>query len=305
MEKGNLEIVKSLVIDILKKINKIISNDCKDNFLNNSKNIGIIFDSKLLDEYRNKVTHCGTTSMYSIKDNRIYFDKSALKKIKDNDEIFIYQLYNDLIHELLHMASSNYDSVNNVFRSGFDEEPFIKDNHTNCGITEGMTEVLRKLIYSEANIEKSDYYVITLITYQLIELIGLITIAKSYFKNLGTENLKNKLNIIKNDNALSEVLFEQIENYFYSRNKSEGASILGYVQRVLVEYFIQKCNIDLNSGVSYEEVINNTKNFERYLVTEDVLESMGKDSSEYQNLSEALAQFYIFKESILDKEIAI
>lgn len=305
METSNLEIVKALVIEILKKINKIIPIDCRENFINNSKNIGITFDSKLLDEYRSRVTHSGTTSIYSIKENRIYFDKSALKKIKDNDEAFIYKLYNDLIHELLHMASSNYDSVNNVFRSGFDEEPFIKDNHTNSGTTEGMTEVLRKVINKEADIDNSDYYVFILITYQLIELVGFQIMAKSYFNNLGTEELKRELNKVQNDKALSDVLFEQIENYFYLRNKDEGSLMLGYVQRLLIEYFIRKTNIDLNNGVSYEEVIKNIKNFERYLITEYVLEGMGKDSSEYPDLSESLAQFYLFKESILDREIAI
>lgn len=66
-----------------------------------------------------------------------------ISQLTSNPKDFYFRQYSQtLLHELSHMASSNYDSETKTSLCGFDKFPTDNESEKNRGLTKGYTEIL-------------------------------------------------------------------------------------------------------------------------------------------------------------------
>ena len=179
-------------VEILSLVEKIIPKGCDRNFYRNIKDLKIQLDMEdtLENTKRDKTLVAGA---YDIKENEIIIPKEFIELIfngSTSNKDFSTKIKLVLLHELFHMASSEYDKEKDIVNCGFYVYPTRNMEQQNVGLTEGMTEMCVSLITGVSNSNNSTYSVGELFCKQLCLLVGLDTMLESYFNNLGIENIK-------------------------------------------------------------------------------------------------------------------
>lgn len=274
-------------------LEEVIPVDCRENFYSNLKNLQTILELDL-DFSKPKPVNIDNnlTGNYNTKDNILRINSDflhelwQLSKKNPNPEQFFWNYYNViLLHELTHMASSNYNSSTDISLCGFDVYPTDKEFEKNRGLTEGFTELIALIGTSNVNEFTSGYYIEANIVSQLIQLVGLQPFLQGYFANKGTILIKDELNkIIKND-IKAENLLRSIEINYQIRNLEQEQNVLGNIQRIILEYLEKKCELLLNNN-EVKELETLLNNFEALIITSDKLKIIKNNPKNYIGIEE-------------------
>lgn len=286
---GNEDIEReNYCIPLLNWLESIIPYKSLDNFYQNLNNVKII----MVNEFDNDNYNNFGIGEYDSLNNKILLNQKNLLLIKERanktgDPILFYNnhLYRILLHELAHMSSAEHIGSN--IYCGYDQFPKCK----NRGLTEGMTEYIAFAGTSSTIPTTSNYYIEVLLTSQLVNIVGIDTMFESYFCDHNIDKIRLKLNKIINNRLLTYYLFKIIQNNFAIKNKDIKQTFLGKIQNILIDYFIEKSNHNLDE-------INE---FEGYLITPNILKQIGRDPNNYIGLKDALDKFAEFKESQLKR----
>ena len=266
----------------LKILEKIIPEELRNNFYTNLGKVKIINnDYSIQETYFG--TNNGATGKYIESSNTItilssYIYKSAIQEGCDKNEAYkcIYQC---LLHELIHMASSNYNEETGKTSSGFNNPSSLKNN----GLTEGLIETISSAIVNPKYNINSGYNIERYIVNQLMTIIGQNPLIYSLFANKGTQLLEEKLNTITKETNLSYELFRHIETIHTQKTYITKTKELEKVQDILLFYLSQKItNLEQENKIS--EIENTLKTYSRWFITKDKLLKLGYDPNIYKNL---------------------
>jgi len=309
VSNNNLIEHREYVINLLRFLENLIPINARDNFYRNLKTLKLKLNLNI--DYTKKQEFDSSDvrkANYNARDNILTIDEDTLREnyelasySKEKEEFFIRELLHILLHELSHMASSNYDEYTGILLSGFDKYPFFIDEESNRGLTEGMTEMIASYGVPSRLEASSLYHVETLFVGQLLQIISRDIILDSYFANKGTKELEIELNKLIPDKQKSWLLFRKTENNFHLRNYNNKQSLLANIQSTLIEYLKEKLLKAKNNGtMTIEEINTSLEVYEKMLVTEDKLLSMKKDPNNYHGLSESIDEFLELKRIILE-----
>ena len=290
---------KEYLANFLQWLENAIPIDCRENFYNNLKTLKADLNLDMDFFELNTESKPGYQEMagYNTKENNLKMNKNSLLEIwkiansTQNPKDFFWRSYSQsLLHELAHMASSQYNLETGVSLCGFDKFPPEKESDKNRGLTEGFTEVI-SMAGVPGTIEiASGYYVEACLINQLIQIIGIDAFSKSYFSNLGTELLEKELGKIINNSNLSFQLFRSIEINFQIRNLKGKQGILGSIQIALLDYLKAKCEMLSEMG-NWEEIANILTIYEQMMITPEKLKIMNKNSDDYEGIEESISKF--------------
>lgn len=284
--------------NFLSYIEGVVPEKFKSNFYNNLKTLQI--ELNLDVEPKNDVekkfyTTCGG---YNTRDNKIVISPESISQIREISKVtndsntFFWKHFNkDLLHELFHMASSNYDKETGISLSGFDKYPTNNIYDSNRGLTEGMTEVLACYGIPGTIEIACGYYIEEMFINQLIQIVGTQPLLDSYFGNLGNNLLREKLCEINDDDVKASSLFALIDLNYSLHEKDIEQTILGTVQSKLVDYYSQKILMDIEKGVPETEIRKSMDIYKNMLVTKEVLITMKKSLSNYPNLDVSIEAY--------------
>jgi len=282
-------------------IENIIPKQYRDNFYRNLRTLKIHLN---IDE-KTKDMNSDSAGSYNSINNEIilnYVDNQRLKEIsKKNsnpDNFFWTQINSTLVHELLHMASTYYDKDNNIELSGFNKFPCEGLLNSNRGLTEGMTEVLACMIVPGSVEISCGYYIEEGLINQLALIVGPQVMIDSYFGNLGTKDIINKLDVLDKKFFDGTMLFQYIELNYRIGNEKGEQTILGKIQYRLVKYFEKKIIKDIYNGITEEEIKKEMYMYKCMLITSDVLVGMKKNPDDYPNLKESIELFTELEEKV-------
>lgn len=289
---------KGYVINLLSWLEGIIPENCKENFFRNiqtldtSLNIGVD-----LSQSNNKIVGNETTGLYDAKSNSLMMPENFLRELwkvsqfDDNPSLFYWRYYSQtLLHELAHVVSSRYDSELELILCGFDVFPAKNDNDKNRGLTEGFTEIISMEGVPGTIEHLSSYYIEISLTNQLIQLVGKSVFLESYFSNLGTSPIQEKLNKIINDPTMSFNIFRSIELNYNANEVCEKQNILGNIQSMLLEYLNKKIEL-LFADDKVEEINNILTNYESIMITPEKLKVCYKNPQQFVGIDENVIKF--------------
>lgn len=284
--------------NFLSYIEGIIPDKYRTNFYNNLKTLQIELNLDVEPTKNDDSKFYTTCGGYNTKDNKIVMSPENIRKTKEISKVtndpntFFWKHFNkDVLHELFHMASSNYDKETGISLSGFDKYPTNNIYDSNRGLTEGMTEVLACCGIPGTIEIASGYYIEEMFINQLTQIVGTQPLLDSYFGNLGNNLLREKLCEINDDVAKASSLFALIDLNYSLHEKNEEQTILGTVQSKLVDYYSQKILMDIEKGVPESEIRKSMDIYKNMLVTKDVLNTMKKDPSNYPNLDASIEAY--------------
>lgn len=284
--------------NLLDFIEKIIPEKCKSNFYNNLKTLQIELNLDVELKNDNENSFCITSGEYNTKDNKISMNPENIKNLKtiskdtnDPNTFFWKNFTKDLLHELFHMASSNYDKETGISLCGFDKYPSNNIYDSNRGLTEGMTEVLSCLGIPGTIEIACGYYIEEKFINQLSLIIGAQSLIDSYFGNLGNKLLREKLFEIDNDAIKASSLFVLIDINYYLFKKNEEQIILGTIQLRLVDYYSKKILSDIENGAPELEIRKSMDVYKEMLVTKEDLNTMQKNPANYPNLDASIEAY--------------
>lgn len=293
---------REYLLKLLEFLEIIIPTNCRDNFYRNIETVSIElnFDYDFQSLSMDKENMYSQSGGYNTSKNELKLLPESLKRIWEiaqstGNPIEFYQkeVSLTLLHELAHMASTNYNKHTLVSLCGFDRFPAESENDRNRGLTEGMTEVIAMAGVPGTVEIASGYYIEALFINQLIQIVGLDVITESYFANKGTQYIENKLNEVISNKEMASLLFRRIEDNYQVRNIDSQQTFLGNVQSMLVSYFCEKISKQLfENNMSAQELNIAFSNFEMMLITPQKLEIMKKRVENYVGLNESLELFY-------------
>lgn len=285
-------------------VESIIPSKYKSNFYNNLKTLQVDLNLDVIYNEEEKSFYTDSAG-YNTKNNKITISPRYIKETKEvsektsNKEEFFWREYNHtLLHELFHVASSNYDKNTGITLGGFCKYPLNDAKFTNRGLTEGMTEVLACCGIPGTIEIACGYYIEELFVDQLSQIIGPEPLIESYFGNLGNELLCEKLKEIDGSGINDYYLFNLIELNYSLKEENDKQTILGGIQEKLVLYFSKKILKDIENGLSEKEIRNKIIMYKNYLVTKDVLITMQKNPDNYPNLNDSLDEFKNLEELV-------
>ncbi len=203
------------IVGILRNIESVIPEDCRENFYTNLKTLRLNFDSMdMLDK--------GYAGSYDSKSNTIRMDNymlvSAGKGMYPNGINFDEETLMILYHELLHMSSCSRDDSFNT--AGF--RNIVKDANGEvlyedlfCGMDEGFTELLATLAFGKQPQDTTSSYEPQIhIMKSLASIVGFENIKRAYFDNRkGMESITNILKELDN-NFDPDAFYSRIEHCF-------------------------------------------------------------------------------------------
>lgn len=188
------------------------------------------------------------------------------------------------------MASSRYDSETKISLCGFDKFAAKNEEDKNRGLTEGFTEII-SMAGVPGTIEiSSGYYIEACLINQLIQLIGNEVFLKSYFSNLGTIHMQEKLNEIINNSDKSYDLFRSIELNYNIRDINEEQNILGNIQLSMLDYLDKKIELLLADN-RVDEIRSILKNYEMMMINQEKLKLMNKHPRLFVGVEESIQKF--------------
>jgi len=174
------------ILGILKNIETNIPKECRDQFYKNLELLRIV---------SNNHSECSLNAPIISLDEKLLW-LADNKKVGDKVN-FSDALVQELYHELLHLASTNYivDLENKRIHgySGFvlDLNDFNNSNNLFNGLTEGFTQYLTTL---NTNSDYSNYNVQVACIKKLIDIVGIDIVNQCYYNNkLGMQPIMNKL----------------------------------------------------------------------------------------------------------------
>lgn len=294
--------------DILSYIEEQIPEKNRANFYDKLKTLQIELN---LDPNRKQLEaedELPKAGYYNIETNKIVISSEFIKILKeislsmpDNNSFFIENLEKCLLHELYHMASSTFNEETGIYSSGFikncDDENIYNSNK---GLTEGFTELLACCRTPFSNEVTMEYQVEMMLINQLIQIIGIKPVYDSYFYNLGTDLLSEKLfEVSPNMPEEAKKLFINIEfNYLLELLGNQEQTFLGESQRILVAFYSQKIYSDIENGVQEDEIRKSMSTYKNTLITDEVITSLGKDPSKYPNLNISTKMYQYLEENV-------
>lgn len=310
---ANLEMEnKEYIMNFLNWLESIIPEECRDNFYRNIKTLKTTLNTNIdLSKFESSSSGYSTSAGYNTSSNSLVMNEKSLHELweiaqlNNNPQEFYWREYSQtLLHELSHMASSKYDDETKVSLCGFDRFPAETEEDRNRGITEGFTEII-SMAGVPGTIEiSSGYYIEACIVNQLIQIIGNEVFIKSYFSNLGTKPIQEKLNeIIDNPNMASN-LFRSIELNYNIRRINEEQNILGNIQLSLLDYLDKKIE-QLFKENKEAEIKNILANYELMMINNEKLKIMKKNPQQFIGIDESINKFNEIKnkyESYLNEE---
>ncbi len=296
---------KEYLTTILEWLENIIPANSRENFYNNLKTLKVNLD---FDDVASKVNNEKAGGAYNTRDNSIIMDKKTtlktweIAKLTSNPKESFGKIYSEtLLHELAHMSSSKYDSKTGISLCGFDKFPSDIESEKNRGLTEGFTEIIAMAGFPNVYEFSSNYYIEENLINQLIQIIGLDVFLKSYFENLGTSLLEQKLEKIIANSTLAFQLFRSIEINFQIRDLKEKQNILGNIQLILLDYLEKKCEILSEKG-DLEAIKNILQIYKQMLITPKKLQLMNKNPDNYEGIVESIEKFQRISEQFSNIE---
>ncbi len=260
-----------------------------------------------------------TKGYYDCKENKIKMSPeylAYLKGLEEKGELEDYKstFSRDVIHEMLHMASSSHNLEDETMNIGFDK--FYDDGKpisSNRGITEGLTEVYADKLVKQLTGKpaqeavKTGYSKEKLIAKQL-QMLCPDELRSDYFKGNGCEALKNKMQEYYNGDEFdadeAEQLFEKIEDgYNLSKCENEEgfkSTIPLRVQNSLLNALENKMEKDIQNGTikSREEVDEYLEIYGKNILTPENLGLGDNDKDKFPGLEDMIPSRF---EGIKDK----
>ncbi len=244
---------------------------------------------------------------YYVNENKILIYKHTIEKITGKpyeslspSELNSQELNEKILHELLHMASSEYDEENNVKKTGFDN--LNNENERNIGLTEGFTELLAFAGSSYMNLS-SGYLKEVFFAKQLSLVTSFETMKQSYFGNYETKLLEKELNSIIPNELMAKELFRNIENNYNleQKVKTKEQTFVGNIQATLIKYFEQKMILLINNNsITKEQLVNFLSQYEVSLIKPEIIRVQLGNPENYIGLNESIEYFRRVKENLLD-----
>lgn len=297
---------KDYLLNFLNWLENCIPQELRENFYNNLSTLKTELHLDLIlpeDEAKLSYDTGGTVGSYSVRENRIRMNEALLlstwktAKTTDNPADFYWKEYSEaLLHELAHMASSSYNKETGVRLSGFDKFPPILLRDKNRGLTEGFTELIAMAGVPGTIELASGYYIEVRLINQMIQIIGLDAFQKSYFGNLGTLELEKEFCNLINDTAKAFELFRNIEINYQLGEPKEKQNILGKIQMSLLDYLKKKLEI-LYAQNDIDSINQILYIYENMIISNEVLDITGKNSKNYDGITESMIRFQEIKES--------
>lgn len=292
---------KDYILKFLEFLERIIPENCQDNFYRNVQTLktNLNFNDSRSVSFTEQKEFYEAVGNYNTENNFLTIFPPYLNKVweiaqRTNDPKGFYQKEVDqiILHELFHMASSNYDPDTTISLCGFDKYPPETEYDKNRGLTEGLTETLA-MVGVPGTIEvASGYYIEVLLVNQLTQIVGTDVMLTSYFSNNGTKDIELKLNEIINDEYRASHLFRRIEDNFLIKNINGQQSILGNIQMTLINYFKMKLLNDyIADKTTRQLIIQSIHLFEQMLITPEKLKMMQKNPKNYSGIVESIELF--------------
>lgn len=254
---------------IIEQVEKFIPFNLRKNFYKNLKNLTIEYIGTVDLNCAYNEEFNGSLSAYDYKTNTIEVNLNAINNAVANVEKNKKQKYEELfrhalIHELLHMASTNYKKLKPT-KTGLGYIDACNEDITLIGITEGYTELLASEIEKE-NITflKNNPYVYQILLSKQIEIIvGKSVMTESYFTESADKLIKKRLKKINSDLPV-ETLLELISSTLYEQYDEDSLYfILCEIQKKLKEL----CKIKyLNQELSDKEL----EEFKSYIIDKNL-----------------------------------
>ena len=294
------------LINFLLWLEKIIPEDCRTNLYRNIVSLRTILNMDLsFTKSETYSTGSSTIAGYNTKINLLILDQNSLQDLwrmaqkTNNPQDFYSRHYaQTLLHELSHMASSYYDSQTGISCCGFDKHPAQDESDKNRGLTEGFTEVISMTGVPNTFDITSNYYIETCFINQLIQIIGYEPFIKSYFANLGTSLLENRLNGLINNPGKSYELFRNIELNFDIRELCSEQNVLGYIQSTLIDYLEARINSIIDNS-TIEDISKLLQTYESAIITPEKLRMMHINPQGYYGVAESTVKFDELKRQCL------
>lgn len=289
---------REYIMNFLNWLESIIPEECRDNFYRNIKTLKTTLNTNIdLSQIEPSSIGYSTSAGYNTNSNNLTMNENSLRtlwriaQLNANPQDFYWRHYSQtLLHELAHMSSSKYNRETKISLCGFDKFPPENEDDKNRGLTEGFTEII-SMTGVPGTIEiSSGYYIEACLINQLIQIIGNDVFIKSYFSNLGTMPMQEKLNEIINNPNLSHNLFRSIELNYSIRDINEEQNILGNIQSTLLDYLDKKLEL-LFANNKVDEINNILTNYELMLISPEKLKLMQKNSQLFVGIGESMQKF--------------
>ena len=293
---------KGYVLNFLTWLENIIPEGCRNNFYGNIASLQTTLNTNI-DLSKAKTIESGysTSAGYNTRSNSLTMNENSLLELwkvaqsNPNPQDFYWIEYaKTLLHELAHMASSKYDYKTKVSLCGFDTYPATKEEDKNRGLTEGFTEIIAMAGVPGTVEIASGYYIEASLINQMMHVIVREVFLKSYFSNLGTMPMQEKLNEIIDDPNMSHNLFRSIELNYNIRHTNEEQNVLGNIQSSILDYFDKKLELLLADN-KVDEVSNLLTSYESMLINPEKLKIMKKDPQKYIGVTESIDKFNAIK----------
>ena len=311
---ANLEMEnKEYIMNFLNWLESIIPEECRDNFYRNIKTLKTTLNTNIdLSKFKSSSSGYSTSANYNTSSNSLVMNEKSLHELwkiaqlNNNPQEFYWRHYSQtLLHELAHMASSRYDSDTEISLCGFDRFPAKNEEDKNRGLTEGFTEII-SMAGVPGTIEiSSGYYIEACLINQLIQIVGNEVFLKSYFSNLGTQPIQEKMNEVINNPTMSFNLFRNIELNYNIGDINEEQNILGNIQSSILDYLDKKIELLLAEN-RVNEISDILANYELMMITPEKLKIMKKNPQHFIGIDENINKFNEIKnkyKSYLNEEI--
>ena len=286
---ANLEMEnKEYIMNFLNWLESIIPEECRDNFYRNIKTLKTTLNTNIdLSKFESSSSGYSTSAGYNTSSNSLVMNSKSLHELwkiaqlNNNPQEFYWKHYSQtLLHELAHMASSRCDSDTKISLCGFDRFPAENEEDKNRGLTEGFTEII-SMAGVPGTIEiSSGYYIEACLINQLIQIVGNEVFLKSYFSNLGTQPIQEKMNEVINNPTMSFNLFRNIELNYNIRDINEEQNILGNIQSSILDYLDKKIELLLAEN-RVNEISEILANYELMMITPEKIKIMQKNPQQY------------------------
>lgn len=250
----------------------------------------------------NNSIHNSLGGYYDTESNQIFINKYLMNHIIDkykNNKNFeiIYNngVMHEILHELIHMASTHIDK-NGEIKSGLTT---INDDSYTDGISEGFTEFfsykcpkMLKLFKKNSgyNIEMSFAAILT-------EIVGEDVAFESYFHLHDTSLMEKRLNQLCPEYD-SKNIFKLINSnlnyrkYCLRNNNTYNQTFVENIQKTLISYYKVKILADIdNNTKTEEEILQSINNVRENLITNETLKKYKTSSLQIEDSLKDFEEF--------------